>query len=230
MGYDRILLDIETQRDFFVPGGSCYRSGATEAADQVYRLFQWAKEQSVPVISTVLRVRDGLGPLSATPHCADGTDGERKLSRTVLPRRVNLGLLNTTDLPGELFARYQQAIFEKRQTDIFAHARLERLITEIREATFVICGAGVAHGIVQAAVGLRSRGFGVIVAEDAIVDLGHPLAAMARLRMEAKGAIFAPTSEIIAPRPRKTRPFRPVVAAPAIAPEALQSADDEDDD
>ncbi len=70
----------------------------------------------------------------------------------------------------------------------------------------MVCGAGVAHGIVQAVVGLRSRGLGVIVASDAILDFGHELAKMAYLRMEAKGAIFAPTSDIIQPvaaKPRK---------------------------
>ena len=200
MNYERILLDVDTQRDFFVPSGSMYNVQAATAVGNVYRLFDWARKQSVPVISTVLRVRPFQhGPMGETPHCVDGTEGERKLARTILPRRVNLGLLNTTDLQHNIFHRFQQVIFEQRETDIFAHARAERLLTELGKATFVVCGAGVAQGLVQAVVGLRSRGFGVIVASDAILDFKHPLAKMAYLRMEAKGAIFASTSEIVTP-------------------------------
>lgn len=210
MAYERILLDIHTQRDFFVPSGSMYSEQAAGAVGNVYRLFEWARKYSVPVISTALRVREfRRGPLGDVPHCVDGTDGERKLARTILPRRVNLGLLNTTDLPDNIFAKYQQVIFEQRETDIFAHARAERLLTELRRATFVVCGAGVAHGVVQAVVGLRSRGLGVIVASDALVDFDHELARMAYLRMEAKGAIFAPTADIITPVTIKQRQKAP---------------------
>ena len=192
-------MDIEAQHDLFALGGSCYSPVASERAKQMYRLFRWARTRRIPVISTVLRVRRcEHGPLAAQPHCVDETDGERKLLRTVLPRRINLGLRNSTDLPVDLFDRYQQVIFEKRHTDVFLHAAAERLISEIRAATFVLCGAGVAHGIVQAAVGLRNRGFGVILATDAIVELGDPLEPMAFRRMEAKGVVFAPTAEIVA--------------------------------
>ena len=201
MQYRRVLLDIETQREFFFPEGSFYSERAPAAAKNIRRLSAWACANGVPVISTVLRVRPHeIGPFGKRPHCVEGTNGERKLPGTVLPRRINFGLRNTTDLPARVLRRYQQVVFEKRATDIFAHARLERLITELPPATFVVCGAGVAKGIVQAVIGLRYRGFGVIVAKDAVLDLGDELAEMAYLRMEAKGAIFVPTADIAVPR------------------------------
>ena len=214
MKLKKILLDLETQRDFFTPGGSCYTRDASAVAGRIYQLFAWAGKYGIPVISTVLRVRPNeRGPLAKIPHCIDGTDGERKLSRTVLSQRINLGLRNTTDLPVDIFQRYRQVIFEKRHTDIFAHARAERLLTELSAATFVICGAGLAGGIAEAAIGLRMRGFGVIVASDAVLDLGDTPAEMARLRMEAKGTIFVPTRKIISPRPcRRSRPFTTALA------------------
>jgi nicotinamidase-related amidase len=177
----------------------------------VRKLFNWARKEKVPVISTVLRVRKGdTGPLASVPHCVDGTVGEQKAPKTALPRRINLGLRNTTDLPDRIFEHYPQVIFEKRDTDIFAHARLERLITEMPLATFIICGAGLAGGILQAAIGLRNRGFSVVVAEDAVLALGNPMAEMARRRMEAKGVVFAKTDEITLPRPRRRRRYVPM--------------------
>jgi len=206
MDQDRILLDIETQRDLFEPTGSCFGPQAQKAAPKVLRLFRWVSKNQIPVISTVLRVRKGeTGPLSGIRHCVEDTEGEQKMAGTLVPTRINLGLRNTTDLPREIFHRFQQVIFEKRDTDIFSHARLERLITELRPVTFIICGAGVARGIVQAAVGLRKRDFGVILASDAIVDLADPMTEMAVLRMEAKNVVFAPTKEIVTTHPPKRR-------------------------
>jgi len=195
---DRILLDIETQRDFFATGGTCYTAQAGAAARRIYELFSWARAGRIAVLSTLLRVRRGeRGPLAARPHCVEGTQGEQKLARTILSSCINLGLRNTTDLPADIFERYQQVIFEKRHTDIFAHARCERLISELPDVRFVICGAGLAGGIVQAAVGLRNRGFSVIVASDAVADLDDPGAEMARRRMVAKGVVFVPTEKIV---------------------------------
>lgn len=208
MVVDRILLDIETQQDFFDPSGTCYTRKARKVASNIRRLFHWAKKNAIPVVSTVLRVRKGeRGPLSELPHCIDDSEGEQKMRGTALPARINLGLRNTTDLPREIFDRYQQVIFEKRHTDIFLHARAERLITELDSATFIICGAGVARGIVEAAVGLRKRHFSVICASDAVLDLDEAMSEMAYLRMMAKGVIFAPTKEIITPQLRR-RPMR----------------------
>jgi len=210
MQYERILLDIDAQRDLFVPGGAFYHSGCRDAARQVRRLFAWAKAWRVPVISTVLRVRrDRIGPFGARPHCVEGGLGERKIVSTLLPRRIDFGLRNVTDLPRDLFRRYQQVIFEQRVTDIFAQSRLERLITELHQTTFVICGAGLAHGVFEAAVGLRSRGFSVIVAEDAALTVPGEQREMPMLRMQAKGVIFAPTRDIVAPVTRRpATPFR----------------------
>jgi isochorismate hydrolase len=144
----------------------------------------------------------------------EGSKGERKLPGTILRGRINLGLLNTTDLPIGLLNRYPQVIFEKRITDIFAHARLERLITELPPSVFIICGAGVAKGIVQAAIGLRKRKFGVILVTDAVLDLRDKRAEMAYRRMESKGVIFAPTAEIITPKVvARVKAFRTATAA-----------------
>ncbi|HOD80673.1 MAG: Isochorismatase family protein [Planctomycetes bacterium ADurb.Bin126] len=217
MKYETILLDIETQRDFFDRDGSCYTSRAEEPARNIARLFQWAKLANIPVVSTVLRVRlHDIGPLAQKPHCIEGTRGEEKLPQTLLPLRVNMGLRNTTDLPPHLLRKYGQVIFEKRFTDIFTHERIERLITELDPCTFVICGAGLAKGIAQAAIGLRTRGFGVVLARDAALDLDDEGTAMAERRMDAKGVVFAPTEEIVIPTPAKARtPFRTSAVAQA---------------
>ena len=203
---DLVLLDIESQRDFFSPDGALHQPDSAVVYRQIARLFAWARANEIRVISTLLRLRPGQrGALSPKPYCVDNTEGEQKMPRTTLARKINLGLLNTTDLPDHIFQQYQQVIFEKRAPDIFAHARIERLITELPPCTFVLCGAGVSTGIYKAAVGLRSRGFPVILASDAALTIPPEWAHMAHLRMEAKGVVFATTDSIIAPvaKPRR---------------------------
>ena len=86
MTYQRILLDMNTQSDFFDPDGSCFSPAAEGVRLNVYRLFLWAKAHRVPVISTVLRVRRGeRSPLAGTPHCIEGSRGETKVRETLLP-------------------------------------------------------------------------------------------------------------------------------------------------
>lgn len=203
-----VLLDVATQRDFFCRGGSCYTKESAPVAARIYELFKWARTCRIPVMSTVLRLRDGQGSiLSDKPHCIEGTDGERKLSRTVLRSHIDLGIRNSTDLPVDIFSRFRQVIFEMRCPDVFAHPRPERLISQLQAGTFVICGAGLASGVVDAAVGLRKRGFAVIVASDAVLDLAGDVH-MARLRAEVKGVLFLTTRRIIATHQARKRPGR----------------------
>ena len=207
MGYRTVMLDIELQRDFFSPGGTCFSEHSLAAGRNVRRLFRWARGRRIPVLSTMLRLRsDRPGPLAPVPHCVEGTPGEKRISGALLARHVDLGIRNSTDLLPEIFEKYQQVLFEKRHTDVFAHAGAERLLTELQSDTFVICGAGTAHGIVQAALGLRHRKRKVVLATDAILDLDDRDAEMAWLRMLAKGAVPLTTDEILAAsrRPRST--------------------------
>lgn len=230
MRYEKVLLDVETQRDFFSPGGACYTPAAVEAARNIRRLFAWARRDNLPVISTVLRLKPGRkGPLGPAPHCIEDTAGEKRVNGTLLRRYVDMGIRNTTDLPDDLFRRCQQVIFEKRFTDIFVHVRAERLLTELQADTFVVCGAGSAHGIVEAVVGLRSRGCKVVLATDAILDLDDPQAKMAWLRMLAKGAVPLTTDEVVA-QARHVRPAARHFAAGLLARKdaATVSAEEEE--
>jgi len=193
-----VLLDLETQRDFFLRHGPCSTPESPRAFHHILELFEWARRENIFVISTVLRNRPGQrSAIADTPHCIEGTKGEIKARGTLLPNRIDLGMHNDTDIPADLLEVYQQVIFEKRTANIFSHAKLERLISEIPASTFIICGGGLVHVAAHAAIGLRARGSGVILASDATTTVDIPAGKMAQLRMKAKGVVFASTSQII---------------------------------
>lgn len=230
MRLDKVLLDIEVQRDFFTPGGSLYTPQAAEAARNVKRLFAWARKEHVPVISCVLRQRAGhRGALADTPHCIEDTEGEKRLGGTLMRRCIDMGMRGSTDLPIDIFRDYQQVIFERRITDIFQHARAERLLTELTVDTFIVCGAGAAAGIAEAVIGLRQRNIKVLLAADAILDLADPRAEMAWLRMSAKGAVPLSTAEIIlgamAAKKPYVRPKAPVHASAGREPSHFRASE-----
>jgi nicotinamidase-related amidase len=200
MGYERILLDMEVQKDFFCRTGRFYSKTNGQALKHIKELLKWAKIQRVPVISTLLRTDRSRPCREHPPYCIEGTEGELRVPRTVLRNHIAFGTRRTTDLPECILDHYQQVIFEKRSLNILSSLRVERLLTQLSgSGTFILCGAGVAGGIVQAAITLRSRKFGVILASDAVADLGDPDTEMAKRRMAAKGVIFCPTATIIAP-------------------------------
>jgi hypothetical protein len=161
------------------------------------------------VVSTLLRVsRTQSGP-DHLPYCIEGTEGEMRVPRTVLPNHIAFGTRRTTDLPEDILDHYQHVIFEKRELNIMSNLRVERLLTQLSgNATFILCGAGLAGGIAQAAISLRSRRFGVILASDAVADLGDVNSDMALRRMAAKGVVSCPTATIIAPPIKPKRKAR----------------------
>lgn len=212
MGHDRILLDMEVQKDFFCRSGRFYSKTNGQVLKHIKELLKWAKTQKVPVISTLLRSSRNPTDRGHPPYCIEGTEGELRVPRTVLPNHIAFGTRRTTDLPEHILDDYGQVIFEKRGLNILSNLRIERLLTQLRgKGTFILCGAGLSGGIVQAAITLRIRKFGVILATDAVADLGDSGADMAIRRMVAKGVIFCPTDKIIAP-PTATKQkgrFRP---------------------
>ncbi len=198
MTQEIILLDIATQADFFFPCGSMYTPQGVNVRSQIYKLFGWAKKNHHPVISTVLRVRPNrVGPMGRLPHCVEGTYGERKLPKTLISPYIDFGMRNITDLSEDILQRYRQVIFEQRSTNIFDHARAERLLSELPLTTFIVCGAGLAFGVSQAAVGLRNHGYGVIIPTDAVLNFGHHHTKRFYQQMGAKGVVFLSTGKIV---------------------------------
>ncbi len=213
MQYERILLDFETQRDYFDPSGKCFQKGADRVLTNVRRLFKWVRAEHVPVISTMLwtpQSRDVIPVDDDDPVCVVGTPGSKKVGGTVLPKHITFDYRNTTDLPWALFDSYQQVVFESRFTDIFVHPRIDRLITQLGKSTYIICGATLDGSVMQAVLGLRARGAGVIVVCDAVLSPAGSDTDMEYRRLDAKGAVICTASQVIA-HGTKSRRRRPKV-------------------
>jgi nicotinamidase/pyrazinamidase len=190
----QILIDVSTQKDFFLAEGSaCIRNHRRVLAN-IRRIMAWARARNIRIISTcdVYPSNNGGG----INYCLDGTDGQKKIRYTLLGNRISFAADGSTDLPIDVMRRCRQIILHKRCVDPFDEPRIERLLSEVRANEFVLIGASAEGAVEAAALGLLQRGKKVTVVVDAVGTHDRRQAALAFRKIAAKGAKLIETKSI----------------------------------
>jgi nicotinamidase-related amidase len=193
-----ILIDINTQRDFFLFGGNACIRNHRRILGRVRRVVAWARANHIPIISTceVYPENGNGGNGNGDLYCIDGTDGQKKIRYTLLSNRIIFAADDSTDLPTDVLQRYRQIILNERSPDPFQEPRIERLLTEVRADDFILIGA-CAEGAVKAmALGLLQRGKKVTVVTDALGLHDRKHAMLALRKIQAKGARLIETKKL----------------------------------
>ncbi len=202
-----VLVDLNTQRDFFDPTGACPVLNTIGIHACLRRVVAWAKRNQVPIISSVEshRRHDALG-FARRVHCIEGSPGYHKLPFTLLPSRVFVPGDNTLCVATDLFRRHQQVIFPQRSEDLFANPKADRFLTQLRAEEFVVYGATAEHEVKAVALGLIARHKKVAVVTD-VCGCWNPTESDLSLRLlAAKGARLMTVEELIQRRlPRRGR-------------------------
>lgn len=189
-----ILIDINTQRDFFLAEGAACIRNHRRVLSHIRRIMAWARAKHIPIISTCQIYPNNNGG-SEIDYCLDGTEGQKKIRYTLLNNRTGFPAGANTDLPVDIMRRYQQVIFYKRCADPFNEPRIERLLTEVRANEFVLIGAITEDAVKATALGLLQRGKKVSVVVDAIGSHNKREAELALRKMKAKGAKLIETKK-----------------------------------
>ena len=192
----RILIDINTQKDFFLDGGSVRVRNHRRVLANIRRIMAWARYKNVPVISTCEVYTNNNNGASVIDHCLDGTDGQKKIRYTLLNNRTSFAADNNTDLPIDILQRYEQIILHKRCVDPFDEPRIDRLLSEVRANEFVLIGASAEGAVKAMALGLLQRGKKVSVVVDAVGSCNRREAKLAIRKMRAKGARLIETKKL----------------------------------
>jgi nicotinamidase-related amidase len=191
----RILIDISTQNDFFLAQGSaCIRNHRRVLAN-IRRMMAWARRRNMPIISTSI-VHPNDNGHSKFNYCLDGTEGQEKLSYTLLANRAVFEADGSTDLPVDILRRYKQVVLNKRCTDPFDEPRIERLLSEVSIGEFILIGATAEEAVKSTALGLLHRGKKVTIITDAIGYHDSKEAKLAFRKMEARGANLVETKKL----------------------------------
>ncbi|MBI1825983.1 MAG: isochorismatase family protein [Planctomycetes bacterium] len=190
-GYESVLLDVNTQRDFCAPDGSCPVVNIAELVRGLRITVAWARRNHVPVVSSVESHRPFELSDSGTPiYCVDGSNGQHKLGFTLFPLRTKVEVDNTLSLPIDLFDNHQQVIFRKRTDDLLLNPKADRLLSQLPTDEFTLCGTGLETSIKAAALALLARGKRVCIIVDACGYWNRSAADLALRQIVAKGALL----------------------------------------
>ena len=186
----RILIDVDTQKDFFIAdGAACIRNHRRVLAN-VRRVIAWARHKNVRMISTALS--------STEPGCCtEGTPGQKKLHYTTRNKSILFPADGSTDLQREILHQYDQVILEKRCPDPFNEPRAERMLSEIRADELIVIGAVTEEAVKNTVLGLIARQKNVTVITDAIGSHNKNSAEITLRQMEAKGAKLIETKNLL---------------------------------
>jgi nicotinamidase-related amidase len=190
-----IVIDINTQKDFFLAGGNACIGNHRRVLANVRRVIAWARRNNVRVISTCEVYPNGNGA-GEPGYCIDGTQGQEKIRYTLLSNRASFAADDSTDFPEDVLRRYRQVILHKRSIDPFEEPRIERLLSEVRADNFILIGASAEGAVKAAALGLLQRGKKVTVVADAVGSLNKRESKLAFRKMSAKGAKLVETKKL----------------------------------
>lgn len=191
----QVIVDVNTQRDYFLADGTVCIRNHRRVLSHIRRLMAWARRRDIPVISTCEVYPDRNGH-NGDSYCVDGTAGQMKISYTLMNDRISFAADGNTDLPRDLLRRYQQVILHKRCTDPFDEPRIDRVLSEVSAAEFLVIGACAEGAVKAAALGLLQRDKRVCVVIDAVGYHDNHEAKMAFRKMEAKGAKLIETRRL----------------------------------
>jgi len=190
----RVLVDVDTQRDFFLAEGSnCVRNHRRVLAN-IRRIMAWARLSNIRVISTI---RDFIGSNESDMHTRHDPAGLQKLHYTVRNKNVFFNADGCTDLPRDIFKQYEQVILHKRRVDPFTEPRADRMLSELRVDEFLIIGALTEDAVKATVLGLLARRKRVTVLTDAIGGRDRSAAEIALRQMQAKGAKLIEVKNLI---------------------------------
>jgi len=194
--------DVDTQNDFMLPGGKMYLKGAEKIRPALRKLYAFARKMRIPVVAS----SDAYSPSDAKmkdwpEHCIRGTEGQRKLPETRLPRTVVL----PPDRKGAIPALHGglQVVLEKTHHDSFSNPSARELVETSGIGRWAVFGVATDYGIRLAALGLLKLGRKVTVVSDAVLGVSPGSARQAVIEMQAAGADFRTAAEVI-------RAFKPV--------------------
>ncbi|MHC4132790.1 MAG: cysteine hydrolase family protein [Planctomycetota bacterium] len=192
----RILIDISTQKDLFLATGKACIRNHRRVLRNVRRMIAWARRRGIPVISTCEVYPENGNGNGEHHYCIDGTEGQEKISYTLLSNRTSFPADGDMNLPIDILRRYNQVILHKRTQDPFDEPRIERLLTEIKAGEFILIGAEAESAVKATALGLLQRNKKVSVVTDAVGAHDRGEADLAFRKMKAKGAKLTETKDV----------------------------------
>lgn len=197
-----IFWDVDTQRDFMLPGGKLYVPAAEKLIPNLDRLTEQARKDRVFLVSDAcVHTPDDPEFQRFPPHCVRGTTGAEIIPETVADRFLILPNRREAAVPDNL-TPYQQVILEKQTLDVFDNPLTGTVIERLKkftdaDAEFMVFGVVTEYCVRCVAKGLLERGRRVSLVQDAIQTLKPEDGKAALAELASLGAKMIATREAI---------------------------------
>jgi nicotinamidase/pyrazinamidase len=193
-----VFLDVDTQVDFMLPGGRLCVPRAEEIIPNLAELMSWAREHSIPIISSSdTHAPDDPEFAHWPPHCVVGTPGQRRIPETLFPDAVLV-----ENRPGAFQAPKEwvgQIVVEKRVYDFTTNVNIDAILASLGQRRFVVFGVATEYCVLSGVLALRKRNLPVAIVLDAIKAISEEGGRKAIEEMVAAGAQLVTTAEVCRP-------------------------------
>ena len=197
MKNETVFVDIDTQFDFMNPNGALYVPDAENIIDNIKRLFDYAKEHKIKILSSTdaHQVDDPEFKLFP-PHCVKDTPGNQKIEASTC--KDNIIIENIEQDITESMLDHEQIIVESQTFDIFDSINTDEIAKKLDARSYVVFGVAADYCVKAAVLGLLKYGYNVSLVTDATKAITKEGKEEALKEMKDAGAVFTTTEDIIA--------------------------------
>ncbi len=192
-----VFVDIDTQFDFMNPNGALYVTDAEDIIDNIKKLFVYAKEHKIKILSSTdaHKVDDPEFKLFP-PHCVKGTSGNQKIEASTC--KDNIIIENIEQDITESMLDHEQIIVEGQTFDIFESINTDEIVKKLDAHNYVVLGVATDYCVKAAVLGFLKRGYNVSLVTDATKAITKEGKEEALKEMKDAGAVFTTTEDVIA--------------------------------
>jgi len=192
-----VFVDIDTQFDFMNPRGNLYVPDAEDIIDNIKKLFDYAKEHKIKILSsTDAHVVDDPEFNLFPAHCVKGTPGNQKIEASTC--NDNITIENREQEITESIMDHDQIIVESQTFDIFESTNTDKIVKKLDAQNFVVFGVATDYCVKAAVLGLLKRGYNVSLVTDATTAITIKGEEQSLNEMKDAGAVYTTTKDVIA--------------------------------
>jgi len=200
-----LFYDVDTQRDFMLPGGALYVPGSEKILPALKHLTELARRRKIRRICSMDRHFPGDRELARNggqwpDHCMDGTPGQLKVEETAISNPHPLPAHKVDDQRlGAALQHGGEVVIEKQDVDVIAgnanaRALLSRLVE--RHDNRVVYGVYTDVCVDYAVNALLEHGRTPYIVIDAIHEIDPANAAAALERWRRRGVKTVSRAEL----------------------------------
>ena len=192
-----VFVDIDTQFDFMNPRGNLYVPDAEDIIDNIKKLFDYAKEHKIKILSSTDAHMVDDPEFNLFPaHCVKGTPGNQKIEASTC--NDNITIENREQEITESIMDHDQIIVESQTFDIFESTNTDKIVKKLDAQNFVVFGVATDYCVKAAVLGLLKRGYNVSLVTDATKSITKEGNEKSLNEMKDAGAVYTTTKDVIA--------------------------------